>query len=67
MRKIYTAPDAQVILLAPCEGIAAVSQWNSDNSSWKTNGLFWKQNETIPDSPASGTTYWYDFGSDELN
>lgn len=63
MRKIYTAPDAQVILLVPREGIA----WSTDNSSWKTDGFFWKQDNLIPDSPASGTTYWYDFGSDELN
>lgn len=36
-KKVYTAPVAEVILLAPCEGIAAWD-WKFENS-WK-NGYF---------------------------
>lgn len=61
MRKTYVTPDAQVIMLAPCEEIA----W-SNNSSWKTGGLFWKQKDYMTETPASGTPMWYDFVLDEI-
>ena len=64
MKKVYTAPEAQVVLFAPSEGIAS---WNSSGGNWKINGLFWKQeNSDIPESPASGKTFWFDFGTDEF-
>ena len=66
MRKVYIAPEAQVIILAPSEVVATNTKWSDDNSSWKTGGLFWKQNSDIPDTPASGKSFWYDFGLDEL-
>ena len=64
MKKHYTAPEAQTMLLIPDETLA--SSWKDDNSSWKTPGFFWKQSAEIS-TPASGKTYWWDFGPDEIN
>jgi len=62
MRKRYLPPDAQVMLLAPFEEIA----WKTGNSRWKNGGLFWKQEDYMTETPASGTPKWYDFGLDEI-
>ena len=63
MKKIYTAPEAEIMLLVPEESIAA--SWSDNNSSWKTDGLFWKQNDLSIDV-TSGTVHWYEFGLDEI-
>ena len=64
MKKVYTAPEAQIVLLAPSDGIA--SNWTEADGNWKANDLFWKQASDIPESPASGKTFWFDFGTDEF-
>jgi len=64
MKKHYSAPEAKLITFAPCEHIA--SGWDTKDS-WKVNGFFWKSNDlTIPENGPSGTHYWYDFGTDEI-
>ena len=62
MKKTYMPPDAQVMLLAPCEEIA----W-SNKSGWKIGGLFWKQEDYMTEIPASGTPKWYEFGTEEID
>ena len=41
-RKVYTAPSAELLLLAPAETLAANSQWGYNNWSglWKNQGTF---------------------------
>ena len=65
MKKVYTAPEAQVIILAPSEVIATNTKWSSESGNWKFNGLFWKQ-DSVSESPASAKSFWYDFGTKEL-
>ena len=48
-RKVYTAPSAELLLLAPAETLAANSQWGY--GSW--NGL-WKNQGTFSQGKASG-------------
>lgn len=67
MKKTYIAPCADVILLAPAETIAS---WTTGKGGWKTDGFFWNDESLTGVSnttPASGTTYWFDFGMDEIN
>lgn len=64
MKKQYIAPRADVLFLAPEENIASWTQ----NNSWKTNGFFWSSQDvgTTQPPPVSGTSYWWDFDTDEL-
>lgn len=64
MKKVYTAPAAEVILFVPLESIA--SSWNKGNS-WKTDGFFWTNSDDTYQNNGSVSTFWYDFGSDELD
>lgn len=66
-RKNYTAPEAQLICLVQNEDLA--TGWNSNKSGWRTDGFFWKQDGVnIPTSTGgSVSTYWYDFGTEELD
>jgi len=66
MRKIYTAPSAEITVFAPTESIA--TSWTKSDAAGKdrwwipTNGFnYW--GEQLP-STANGT--WYDFGEDEI-
>ena len=65
MKKTYIAPFADVVLFAPAETIASWS--SSDKGGWKTDGFFWTGVDGATNTtPASGTTYWFDFGMDEI-
>ena len=64
MKKLYTAPAAELIFLTPAETIStSVKPWEIDNN------FFWTQNGVdIPESTGgSVSTYWYDFGTEELD
>ena len=65
MKKTYVAPYAEIVMFAPVEPIA---QWSNDNENWKTDGFFWSGVTGATNStPASGTTYWWDFGTAEID
>lgn len=64
MKKVYTAPEAEVILFAPLESVAG--SW-SKGDGWKTEGFFWTNSEDTYQNNGSVSALWYDFGSDELN
>ena len=63
IKKIYTAPAAELISLAPEEAVSL------NEKPWTTKGFFWQQeNISIPENvTTSVSTYWYDFGTEELN
>ena len=63
MKKTYTAPAAELVVLAPAEAVSL------NEKPWTPNGFFWKSDSAdIPTSVGgSVSTYWYDFGSEELD
>lgn len=67
MKKMYSAPEAQIICLVPEASVAAQTEWNPGNAGWKTDGwIFWSDESTI-DTETASKVAWYDFGMDEIN
>ena len=65
MKRTYIAPAAEITILAPHESVT---------TGWKPNQVpsaerWWisKENYYFGSNIPSGTTYWYDFGMNEIN
>lgn len=65
MKKIYTAPSAEITMLAPTDPIA-VGEWkdkvSGDDRWWiGPNFNYWGDN-----LPSATNVFWYDFGTSEI-
>lgn len=68
MKKIYSAPKAQILCFAPQEEITANTGWQgSSNDSWWTNGFFWKSSSFLADPANASKIDWFNFGLEEIN
>ena len=64
MRKAYVAPTAEITILAPQEPVTM--GWKTSQVSDADRWWIKKENYYFGGNIPSGTTYWYDFGMDDI-